>query len=101
MTPNLRALALYSAAAALIWAAFSFQHVCAQELSVERHFHAAFTAENSAGRREHFVIPLDVDTETQCQTMGAMMGAFDWINKHPGWSKPRDIHCAKPSEADL
>jgi hypothetical protein len=100
MIPSSRAFARQPLAAAVMWAALSFP-AAAQELSVERHFHAAFTAESASGRREHFVIPIEVDNEVQCQLMGAMLGAVDWIIKHPDWSKPKGIHCAKGGEADL
>ena len=72
----------------------------AQELRTTGHYDVAFTALSDHGRREHFIVPMEADSELQCM-MGAMMAATHWVTEHPSYSQPSDVHCAKPGEADL
>ena len=66
-------------------------------------FHASFTARNAdKGYRDHFVIAFRGYNEVECASgIGPLMAVADWMAHHPDYVEPRDIHCAKPGEADL
>ena len=96
----LKAFGLYLAFVAAAFWLISAHRAKAQELRTTGHFDVAFTALSDSGRREHFVVPMDADSEIQCM-MGAFMAATHWIVDHPSYSAPRDVHCAKSGEADL
>jgi hypothetical protein len=101
MASLLRAFALYLAAAALIWAAFSFQRPAhAQGFDAGQHYTVSFLACDQSGHCERMKRPLDADNELNCMLKAGMVGAVQWLKDHPGW-RLSEVHCAKDGENDL